>query len=176
MLKYAALLLQNFFLITCLKRKPQDLPASDLFLVFVVFLYLVAGCIHNSLHDSMYRSLLIGGLDILLMFFFVYLFLKLLNHSNRWTQTILALAGSGLILTLFAIPVSIGLIRTQGNPAYPLFAFLLLFLFIWSISVHAHIFRHAFTLSFGSGVAIALFYNLISFMIISSMIQTQGNI
>ncbi|MDX1518914.1 MAG: hypothetical protein R3318_02245, partial [Gammaproteobacteria bacterium] len=86
------------------------------------------------------------------------------------TQTVTALTGSGMILTLIAIPVSLGLIRTQDNPGYPVFAFLLLFLFIWSISVQAHIFRHAYTIPFGAGIAIAFVYNMMSFMLISSMI------
>ena len=158
-----------------MKRRPQDLPASDLLLLVVVFLYFVAGCFHNSLHESLYRSFLIGVLDIVFMFFFVYFALKLFNHENRWTQTVTALAGSGMILTLFAIPVSFGLTGPQQDAGYSLFAFMLLFLFIWSISVHAFIFKHAFTLSFAAGVAFAFFYNLLSFMIISTLIQAPAS-
>ncbi|MCG8324999.1 MAG: hypothetical protein MI673_05740 [Thiotrichales bacterium] len=174
MLKYAGLLLWHFLQVSCLKRKPQDLPASDILLVLIVSIYLLVGSLHNSLHETFLRSFFIGGLDLLFMFFFVYLCLRLFDFSARWMQTVTALSGCGMVLTLFAIPVSLGLVRTQDTPAYSMFAFLLLFLFIWSISVHAHIFRHACMLTFAGGVGIALFYNILSFILISGLLQTPG--
>ena len=122
MLNTIQTILKHFFLMACLRRTPQQLPASDTFLVLVVVSYLLIACVHNSLHDTVYRSVLIAALDISIMFLFVLVCLKLINQARRWTQTVTALSGTGMILTMLAIPVSIGLNETQETPLYPLFA------------------------------------------------------
>jgi hypothetical protein len=174
MLKYAALLLRHFFLLTCFKRNPQDLPASDAFLAIIVPVYLLTGSLHNSIHETFFRSSIIGILDILFLVFFVYLVLKMFNYPQRWSQTVTAMAGSGIILTLFAVPVSLGLVHYQDGSLYMLLAFLMLFLFAWSLCVHAHILRHALELPFNAGFIFAFVYNLLSFMVIGTLLQIQG--
>lgn len=170
MLNTIQTILKHFFLMACLRRTPQQLPASDAFLVLVVVSYLLVACVHNSLHDTVYRSVLIAALDMGIMFLFVLVCLKLIGQTRRWTQTVTALSGTGMILTLLAIPVSIGLNETQETPLYPLFAFLLLFLFIWSLSIQGHIFKHAFSITFSVGLAIAFFYNIMSLTLVSNLL------
>ncbi len=176
MLKYLKQLVWFFSLLVCLKRKPQDLPASEFLLVQTVLVYFLVGCAHSTLHQAFFQSILISGLDILFMILFVFLCLKIFRFGRRFSQTLTALAGSGTILTLLAIPVTSGLLRTQDSPVYPLFAFLLLFLFVWSISVQAHIFRHAFSFSLGGGLWFAFLYNLLSYMLISGLLQNQASV
>ena len=84
------------------------------------------------------------------------------------------MTGSGLILTFFAFPVSLGLIRFHEEPPYSIFAFLMMFILIWSIVLQAHIFRHALGLSFNAGFVFSVIYNLISFVMIGTLLQLQG--
>ena len=77
----------------------------------------------------------------------------------RWTQTITAIFGTGLILSLLAIPayVLIG-DSTSGtlNLMQSMGLLMLLTLMCWNIVIMAHIYRNALELHFAWSVLIAV--------------------
>lgn len=168
--------LKQYFLLACFKRNPQDLPASDQLLLMTVAVYFGVGCLHNSMHDTLSRSIQIGIIDLASLFLFTYFILRLLGQMKRWNQTVTALAGAGILLTLIATPVSYGLLQTKETPIYPLFVFAIVFLFSWSLVIQGHVFRHAFSMNFGAAIALAFFYNMMSFMLVSSLMAGNSSV
>lgn len=90
-----------------LKANPQDLPKARSLLLFVVFVGIII--------DSFSSSVLIpklSGLEIvqtvllynLVLLSCVYLLLRLIGYAERGMQTITAIAGSGLFISLILLP------------------------------------------------------------------------
>jgi hypothetical protein len=101
---------------------------------------------------------------------FVQLLLYLLSRSARIPQTLTAMAGSGSLLGLLALPLVL-----WGQPAQAeeqvsgllLYAWLLLL--VWNLLVTGHILRHALSTSLGIGTGVALLYTLISMQIVAAL-------
>lgn len=162
----------NAFLgIALFKIKPQDLPSSRFLLNTALCLYTCISLLHTSIYESFDKAIQVTLIDLFLLLGITYLWLSLFRFSNRWQQTITAIAGSSSILGLVAIPVS--LILTQAEQ-YPLLAslagYMMLFLFVWTIGLYATIFRHAFSMLIMPAIIMAIFYNILVYLIISSLV------
>ncbi len=154
-----ASLYKLFFAIACLKKKPQDIPESKnhLYLAFVFFI--LTDIVHTSLHQSFTIVLPVAILDLALLTGFIYACLALCRFSNRWTQTVTAMAGSSSVIGLIAIPIIFILTNFDENsPIFLIASGIIYILLIWNIIVYAHIFRHAFSILFVGGIAIAVLY------------------
>ncbi len=95
-------------------------------------------------------------LDSMIMVLFSSLVLVIAGKTGRYVQTLTALAGTGALLGMVGLPlVTLATNASQsGGPAGVLVIGWLLLL-IWSITVQAHIFRHALSTSFGIGLMIS---------------------
>ena len=105
------------------------------------------------------RALAAGLIEVSMLSLFTFALLQLFGKSLRWPQTVTALAGSGSVLSVFAIPVYLILgLNAAGaatnDPFQGLALLALLSLALWSIAIMAYILRHAletnlfFTFSF----------------------------
>ena len=95
-------------------------------------------------------------LDTLVMVLFAWTLLLLMKKSARLVQTLTALAGTGTVLGVVGLPLILQAARTQteDGPAGILVLAWLLML-VWSIAVQAHIFRHALSTGYGTGLLLA---------------------
>jgi len=95
-------------------------------------------------------------LDTLVMVLFAWTLLLLTKKSARLVQTLTALAGTGTVLGVVGLPLIFQATRTQteDGPAGILVLGWLLML-VWSIAVQAHIFRHALSTGYGTGLLLA---------------------
>ena len=101
--------------------------------------------------------------------------LQIRGKSPRWTQTVTALAGTGIIISLIALPlyVIIGVggsdeINSSTGQAFGLL--LLAILACWNITVMAHILRHALDVNFVLAIVFAITYIWIIFSFTSALI------
>ncbi len=162
-----AIVLTKMFSYMCLlKRQPQDIPASRELLTLTVGIYLLLNLLLAALDKTVTNTLLAGLVDTAFLLVFVYLLLLLCRKANRWSQTVTALAGTGILFGVLLIPLVLTL--PDSNPMTSMeqiFYLLLYVIIIWYVVVMAHIFRHAISSSFVVGVFVSITYMLIGVLI-----------
>lgn len=157
----------NSFLEICfLQRGPQDLPASGSFLRTLLITLAVAGFFINRLFIPTHKALLAVGLNLAVLIIITQLLLRLHKKTARITQTLSAMAGTGLVLALIGLPVfSMLALAEQQDQTASIGSILWLALFAWEVAVTAHILRHATEVTYGQGVLMALLYPLAYFQL-----------
>lgn len=141
---------------------PQDLPASRGFTLVIASLYIAGGFLAGSVLDEpeyAQRAMM----AIAVQFSFIILLLKLKGFRDRTQQTIAALSGTGFLFGLISIYL-LSLVNVD-KPQVELAA-LYFVLFIWSLAVDGHIYRHALSSKIGAGVLVAVTIFSINFILL----------
>jgi len=152
-----------------LKRGPQDIPYSVPLLATLIAL--------DTSLDLAIATLLAKNEDILqilqrsllskaIPFVFLYAVLGLRNLRARFVQTASALVVVGITFTLLAVPLMLLMGSPPKSPQeltllHGLISLAGLFLLAWSLSAHAHIFRHALNLPFALGFVVAIVWMMV---------------
>ncbi|MCW9023466.1 MAG: hypothetical protein OQK73_02175 [Gammaproteobacteria bacterium] len=148
------------------KKGPQDVPAVTSLLWLVLIPALVLNIFSVNLSNSAYESInstlavltYSGSLAVL-----TALLLQMLGYRQRVIQTLIAMFGSGIILTLVSLPV---IFMLRGNMDAPgIWGTLLLALEIWHLFILAHILRHALSISLLLGLMMSFGYLLLGVQI-----------
>ncbi|WP_290651043.1 hypothetical protein [Aquisalimonas sp.] len=92
---------------------------------------------------------------------FTWLALSLRGGTARFVQTASALFGTDLVVLLPAAPL---LLATADGDS-PALQLALLILWLWSIAIKGHIFRHALNLPLAGGVLVAVVYTMLSLLV-----------
>jgi len=145
-------LIRTLFEILRFRSGPQDLPAGAALSVLLTAAWLVQGLLTDQALDgpnSAPRSLLAIGVQ----YGAIVLLLRLRNFSARIPQTISALAGTGFILGLLAFLLLSGIDPARPQPGLALAYF---GLFLWSLAIDGHIYRHAMSTKMSMGVLVAV--------------------
>ncbi len=144
------------------RRGPQDLPHRP---------PLALACLLATVMVELFTNLRIGEPTALVLpavvasalfaLFVTRLVLRLAGHENRYWQTLLALAGSGLLFAAVAAPlrIAIGPIDPailQGTVAPPAGYMAIALLGLWRLIVIGHIWRHALQIRLPVGVLVGL--------------------
>jgi hypothetical protein len=155
--------------ICLLRAGPQNLPASRELLALAIASYTLV----SFLSVPGYPLATAGQMalvDASLLIVFAASVLYFLGKTARLYQTLTALAGTGALLGLFALPVIHLLSQSHEAGQSPLWAGLLwLSLFAWSILVVAHIMRHALSVNLAVALVIAALYSLVAMRIINTL-------
>ena len=152
-----------FFSICLLRGKPQDLPNSVELLAVCILAAGVANFLLALFSTAAGSALLASVVEIVLVAFITLAVLKLNRHPERWLKTMMALTGTGFVLSLIALPLFFISLQIQAAAFFQLLALLAyLGLVIWNIMIMGHILRHALDTGFGIGVLFALTYIVIT--------------
>ena len=165
-------LLRLFWNICLLRQPPQDVPASWALFLLLLLLNLVidtlrvaeqAGLAQALVSILIYSGALLGVIVLLLW---------LLGYLARVQQTLTALLGTGLLITIFVLPVEwvLGLFPNSEG----MFGILLLLLYAWNLIVTAHILRHALSVKFFFAAVLSLGYFMLSFRLASLLFPQVG--
>jgi hypothetical protein len=157
------ILWRNFFHMCLFRLAPQQLPASGALLAATFALYAGLGWIINLESLAPHLALLSALADGLLQAALAASLLYLAGYAARLRQTLSALFGTGMVLNLFGAPLLMWFHWARDSGAdigFP--GIFLLFLLGWSLSVTAHILRHALSTHFGVGLGLAFVFNVIS--------------
>jgi hypothetical protein len=154
--------------ILLLRRGPQDLQADFPVLGFWIGASLFSGVLVAAPQHGFTASLVLGGLDLLVLYLFVVALLRVKGASaGRWLQTYTALVGVsavlGLVMSalLWMVPPDFD----NGSVSAPAMV-LYLGLVVWLLMAFGHILQKALDLGLRmTGVAIAL-----GFLILSSVV------
>lgn len=143
----------------CLLRAgPQDLPATQSVLTLSLLAYTATSIVLSVTTQSFGSAVLYGLADTLTLAVLTYTLLIVRRLPQRLTQTLSALAGTGVVIGLFALP----LVLIQNVP--PL---LLLLITVWSLTVIGHVLRHALNVSLPMGILASMGYLLASLALAS---------
>lgn len=148
-----------------LRSGPQDLPAGRVTVLLLAALYIAGGFIAGSVlgeADYAPQSLM----TIAVQFAVIVALLNAKGFGERSSQTIGALSGTGFLLGMASIYL-LSLIDTREPQAG--LVTLYFGLFIWSLAVDGHIYRHALSSKMGTGVLVAVTIFAINFMLIRAL-------
>lgn len=156
--------------ICLLRAGPQDLPAARQFLALALAGYFLVDVLILQLGFPFGAALAASLLDVLLLAAFVQIVLRIAAKPERFNQTLAALAGTGQLLGLLALPLIHATLNAEaaGNAASGLMLARLAVL-AWSLLVTGHILRHALSVSLMTAVGVAVLYSLLSVMIVSAV-------
>ena len=168
-------LMKLFWAICGLKAGPQDLPKRHYLLIAMI----IAGIIVDSFAES---SLIpeLSGFEIikiltiynLVLLAAIFYLLKLLGYAERGLQTVTAMAGSSLIISLVLLPGLLMITSTaEQNDSFVL---LVLIDNVWRIAVNAHIFRHAFSVRLLMAMILSLSHFLLGALIADILLSASG--
>jgi hypothetical protein len=155
----------RLLLLLRLRAGPQDLPASWGLTLFLLAAYIALGIYSARAlggEDAVARSLAINAVQIIA----VVALLQLRKFPERLPQTLSALAGAGLVLGALAYALLAQADSAVNQPLLPLAWF---GIFIWSLLVDAHIYRHALSVSMAQGVLVAVLILAASYMLIEGL-------
>ncbi|NIR28276.1 MAG: hypothetical protein GWN84_02870 [Gammaproteobacteria bacterium] len=163
-------LVKPFLDICLLRRNPQDLPASGLLLGLCLLAYAASGMLVSTVMLPAPTAFLAGVTDTVLLCLLTASVLYLQRLRARVPQTLSALAGTGAILSIIALPVTSWLqsARDAGTDT-SLPDLMLLALLVWSLVVAGHILRHALSTVFIVGVVLAVLFFWISVNVLYSL-------
>ena len=159
-------LIDLFWDICLLRKGPQALPSSQPLLKLSLVAYGLSSLIFLLLIQEPLLALLQALTDIVLLAGLVYAVLTVTRFSLRFVQTLTALAGTGTLLGLVALPIFIWIdqeVASNGDAIVPRLLFL--GLIIWHISVVAHVLHHALSSNRWVGLLYALGYYFISWTV-----------
>ena len=148
-----------------LRSGPQELPASWPLMVLMVSAYLVQNLITGQqLEDdqAVSKSLVALSLQIFVLTGLLYW----RRSIERFPQTLSALAGVGIVFNAIT-----WILLAQSDPAanQPMLALSWFAVFIWSLFVDAHIYRHALSVPLAMGMLITVLTLAASYLLIEML-------
>ena len=153
-------LLRAWFEMCRLRAVPQQVPASSGLLGLALVFYVLVSVLVALPGSGWTMAWWLTLLDLAVLAGVTALVLRLTGKGPRFNQTLSALAGTGALLGLLALP----LVLTAPEPADPVPAWaglLWLVILFWSLAVRGHILRHALEIPFGMGILLSAGYSLV---------------
>lgn len=154
-----------------LRAGPQDLPASYSLMALAVTGYAAVAVLvaHISLpaHSTAVLAAVVDT-SLLVVLSRVVLWTRML--TNRWAQTLTALAGTGGLFELILWPIDLW--QQQNGTVEPVFGLplvLVLSILVWNVAVTGHILRHALSTSMFNGTLLAVVYTYVTISIFRAM-------
>ncbi len=158
-------LIRAFIDICLFRRGPQDLPASS----FLLYLTLTAYAGSNFLlalgSYTAATAAMASLADTALLAVLTLALLQLHGRAARVRQTLAALAGTGTVLAVLALPPSYWLTVQAARAELSLPDLVVLGLFVWSLAVIGHIIRHALGTRLIVGVVVAMVFYWVAFSV-----------
>lgn len=156
-------LLKWFWGICLLRVAPQDLPTSQMLMTASLLCYFLVSLLVAWLQLTSAVFVPAALLDTACLVAFTVAALWVPSFMHRFTQTLTALAGSGAILGVVALPVLLWQKQIGGaDTGFTLPTLLILLWTAWNIVVVGHVLRHALSTLFAFGIALAVVYMYIA--------------
>ncbi len=180
MFSASKVLFMAFFDMCRLVKRPQDIPESKNLLTLCVVVYCCLSVLLASLSQPIDKAILAGIVEISLIMIFSLALLQARGKAPRWTQTVTALVGTGIIVSIFAFPiyilVGVGELNTlESSTGQSIGLLLLAALACWNIAIMAHILRHALEINFAIAMFLAITYIWIIFSFTSAIMPMETN-
>ncbi|MGH8498363.1 MAG: hypothetical protein ACRERV_06110 [Methylococcales bacterium] len=153
------------FLDICLFRLgPQDLPASAFLFGLVLCLNGIVGLVILSIEAPLLTAIAEFLVSLGLLVGFIWILLALDGKTLRFQQTLTALLGTDIVISLAALPF---LIWISFDHHFTAATYLLVASMIWNVAVVGHIIRHALSSPYLFGLGLSFLYFLGSFIVMN---------
>ncbi|HDY84701.1 hypothetical protein LCGC14_0558180 [marine sediment metagenome] len=150
-----------------LKAGPADMPASVTLLQATLLAYFLLGISISRIDSAWNISIMASLADTVFMMVAIKLMLSIKGLQTRYQQTLIAIAGAGIVLDLIGLPLLYWLNQIdepqQGTSVAMLLMIALMF---WSLMVVAHIFRQALDIKVGSSAILTIIYTVLSLLVL----------
>ncbi|MGB5179584.1 MAG: hypothetical protein WBP44_12745 [Gammaproteobacteria bacterium] len=167
-------LIRVWFDICLFRRAPQDLPASGFLLGVSLCCYGLVSVLVSLQSYTFSMAVLLTAVDLGLLAVFAWSLLYLQKKTARLNQTLSALAGTGSLMGLIALPLLLTIAPDAASDPVPApLQSLWLLLLLWNLFIMAHIIRHALSSSFAIGFGISLLYALLNMQVIVTLFSAQ---
>lgn len=157
-----------FISIALFKKGPQDVPYSWFLLIAVIVTTFAIDLLIFQLPNTrkepleffiILRYLLAVNVVSIVV---VYLIFYFHNYKNRFLQSMTAMSGIDLIMSIISIPIHLLLIFASVNESVAiaiLGTLLIMFQIIWNLLVYTHIFRFGLSVSllYGGMLSLVMF-------------------
>lgn len=150
----------NLAQLLVLRGGPQHLPAS----VPLMLLLLAAYLLQSVLTGAQLEDEQAGAKSLVAVVVQVVAVTALLNwrgYSSRFTQTVSALAGVGIVFNAVSWALLAGF---DADQVQPLLALAWLAVFFWSLAVDANIYRHALSISLSTAILVTVMLLALSYI------------
>lgn len=154
-------LLNQFWGICLLRVAPQDLPTSRSLMGMSLFFYFAVSLSVGWVQLAPNLAFPAALLDTAFLAAMTGAVLWVRSYLHRYTQTFTALAGSGALMGIVALPVLAWQQQSGTTPpdsGFTLPSLLLLLWTAWNIVVVGHVLRHALSTMFVVGIVVAVVY------------------
>ena len=154
-----------FWNICRLRARPEEIPYSTNLLWILVFFNILLGwgqlVIQEIAIEALFHSVILIGFAL----FFTVAVLQFKQMGSRVVQTLSAIMGTGLILSILITPLLVSQhYLIQMTQPFPLWAhvlssitvILMLGVNVWILIITAHIFRHALDTRFAIGMLVTI--------------------
>jgi len=148
-----------------LRSGPQNLPASWSLMILLLTVYLVQNLVTGQqLEDSNAAAKSLLGVCVQVIVLTGLLFWR--KHLERFPQTMSALAAAGIFFNI----VTWGLLSLSDPTVnQPVLAIVWFAVFIWSLFVDAHIYRHSLSVPFAIGMLVTVLILAASYVLIEML-------
>ncbi|MEE9492234.1 MAG: hypothetical protein V3W04_02485 [Gammaproteobacteria bacterium] len=156
-----------------LKRAPQNDPVSSSAMILAFTLFTPIKYLLAVVTSGSRVALGVMTIDFLIMIAMLLFTLVLTYRTNRLQQSLTAMAGTGVVTGVVALPLVQVMMASLHNDQIPvLIAVAWLLLAVWSVVVRAHIYRHALSVSFIVGVGLAIVHGIIVYSVVEQFYPT----
>ncbi|HXQ31642.1 MAG TPA: hypothetical protein VN790_06725 [Steroidobacteraceae bacterium] len=163
-------LFRVFWDIALFRRGPRDVPASWLLLAIVAAVYAATSSLQSVLLFGPRLAVERGLADLALTAALFWTALALRRRGHRFLQTLTAMLGTG---TLLSVPMITMLIvrreLTDAGAVALLLSVASVPLLVWYLFVVGHIVRHALEVPLFTGMAVAMTYIVLGYLLIEQL-------
>ena len=168
-------LIQSFWEICLLQKAPQDIPYSrGLFLLLLPVNFLVDILYSGLAYPKVELGSIILVVSVHAVFFLgsISFLMAVMGYAARSFQTLTALLGTGVIISLLAMPVLLAISYVPQLAGY--FGLIMLLLIIWSLVIMAHVLRHALSVGFLLAGLFVFGYFMLSIKLVNFLLPATG--
>jgi hypothetical protein len=156
------------------RRGPDTLPSSPFLLFALLALSFAADFVVLGLAGRSVRWFAVDVLVFGLNVWFVWALLRTFNRQSRFRQTMTALLGTGVLLTVLQAPLARSVLAAPPDPQNPTLALpdlLWLLIWMWGIDISAIVFSRALERPYLLCIAIVIGYVLLIESLQATLLQ-----
>jgi len=157
------ILLNLFTRLWVLRANPQDLPASQVLVYGLAFVYVIVSTLSVVSRIGIPAAFAASMLDLGLLVATVHVLLAIAKVPERGLQTLSAIFGTSILLVL----MSMAMMAMIGTPS--LRGTMLLLLLAWYLLIFGHVLRQAISMPVLFGALIGLLYLMVSAALTSTL-------
>ena len=167
------LILKLFIDICLMRANTQDIPDSRFLLGASLLANFILGVIAGLIDFTLAKSVLMVFISLVMTVGLAVGALWAANLFHRVTQTMTALAGTGVVLYIVSLPFRI--LSYQFPPEQLMFpVYVLLMILFWNIAVIGHILKNALSIPFWASITISIVFVFTEYRVIIYLLHS-GN-